>query len=50
LVPGELEFRSLRQRQKDGIPVDPATLEAMREHGARLGVDADEFLNPEDEE
>ncbi len=41
LVPGELEFRTLRQRQNDGIPVDAATLEAMREHGARLGVDVD---------
>ncbi len=50
LVPGELEFRTLRQRQKDGIPVDAATLEAMREHGARLGVDVDGFLNPEGEE
>ena len=47
LVPGELEFRTLRQRQKDGIPVDAATLEAMREHGARLGVDVDGLLNPE---
>jgi hydroxycarboxylate dehydrogenase B len=47
LVPGELEFRSLRQRQKDGIPVDPATLEAMREHGARLGVDVDGLLYPD---
>jgi uncharacterized oxidoreductase len=50
LVPGELEFRTLRQRQKDGIPVDAATLEAMREHGARLGVDVDGFLDPEGEE
>ena len=41
LVPGELEFRTRRQRQETGIPVDPATLESMREHGARLGVDVD---------
>ncbi len=34
----------------DGIPVDAATLEAMREHGARLGVDVDGLLNPEGEE
>ena len=47
LVPGELEFRTLRRRQKDGIPVDAATLEAMREHGARLGVDVDGLLTPE---
>ncbi len=50
LVPGELEFRTLRQRQNDGIPVDAATLEAMREHGARLGVDVDGLLNPEGDE
>jgi uncharacterized oxidoreductase len=45
LVPGELEFRTLRRRQEDGIPVDAATLQAMRDHGARLGVDVDELLN-----
>jgi len=50
LVPGELEFRTLRQRQIAGIPVDEATLEAMRKHGDRLGVDLDEFLNPEGKE
>jgi LDH2 family malate/lactate/ureidoglycolate dehydrogenase len=50
LVPGELEFRTRRQRQQDGIPVDAATLEAMREHAARLGVDADGFLNLEGEQ
>jgi len=49
LVPGELEFRTLRQRQKDGIPVDAATLQAMREHGARLGVNLGAFLNTEGE-
>jgi hydroxycarboxylate dehydrogenase B len=47
LVPGELEFRTLRQRQKAGIPVDATTLQAMREHGARLGVDVDGLLTPE---
>jgi len=46
LVPGELEFRTLVQRQKDGIPVDATALEAMREHGEHLGVDVDGFLNP----
>jgi uncharacterized oxidoreductase len=50
LVPGELEFRTFRQRQKDGIPVDAATRDAMREHGARLGVDVDGFLNSGGEE
>jgi uncharacterized oxidoreductase len=47
LVPGEIEFRTLRQRQIAGIPVDAATLEAMRKHGARLGVDVDGLLDPE---
>ena len=50
LVPGELEFRTLRQRARDGIPVDTATLEAMREHGARLGVYVDDFLDPDGKE
>jgi LDH2 family malate/lactate/ureidoglycolate dehydrogenase len=47
LVPGELEFRTAIKRQKDGIPIDPASLEAMRAHGERLGVNALEFLNLE---
>ncbi len=47
LVPGELEFRTLRKRQQDGIPVDPASRLAMREHGERLGVDG--LLGPEGE-
>ena len=46
LVPGELEFRTLECRQ-DGIPVDAATLLALRQHGERLGVLVDGFLNPE---
>ncbi|HKI19913.1 MAG TPA: Ldh family oxidoreductase [Isosphaeraceae bacterium] len=50
LVPGELEFRTLRQRQIAGIPVDLATVEAMRKHGDRLGVDVDEILNAEGKE
>ncbi len=40
LVPGELEFRAMRQRQVDGIPIDATTLQALCEHGSRLGVDA----------
>lgn len=41
LVPGEIEFRTLRQRRHEGIPVDPPTLAALRRHGERLGVAAD---------
>jgi uncharacterized oxidoreductase len=46
LVPGEIEFRTLRQRQRDGIPVDPTTLEALTRHGNRLGVDTRELTGP----
>lgn len=40
LVPGELEFRTLRKRRETGIPVDEATLQALHEHCGRLSVDA----------
>lgn len=45
LMPGELEFRTLRRRQREGIPVDPATREALVGHGERLGVDANNLLD-----
>ncbi len=45
LVPGELEFRTMRQRRSDGIPVDNATLQGMRDFGHRLRVDVDRFLD-----
>jgi uncharacterized oxidoreductase len=47
LVPGELEFRTLLNRKKEGIPIDAATVEAMREHGERLDVLADGLLEAE---
>ena len=47
LVPGELEFRTKRRREQEGIPVDPTTLEGLRKHGRRLGVDAEAFLEPQ---
>lgn len=46
LVPGELEFRTRRQRLETGIPIDDATLSAMQQHGARLGIDLTQFLKP----
>jgi len=49
LVPGELEFRTMRRREVDGIPIDEATLQAMRERGERLGVDVDALLIPGDD-
>lgn len=39
LVPGELEFRTMERRRETGIPVDPATLQSMREHGQRFGIE-----------
>ena len=39
LVPGELEFRTLRERKSAGIPVDPLTLRAIADHARRLQVD-----------
>ncbi len=47
LVPGELEFRTLLTRQKEGIPIDAVALAEMQEHGKRLGVDVHEFLDRE---
>jgi uncharacterized oxidoreductase len=47
LVPGELEFRTLGEREQNGIPIDRTTLAALRAHGVRLGVDAIGFLNSE---
>jgi uncharacterized oxidoreductase len=45
LVPGELEFRTMRQRQKDGIPIDAATLQCLHEYGLLLNVDVAEVLH-----
>jgi uncharacterized oxidoreductase len=39
LVPGELEFRTLRQRSQNGIPVDAVTWQAIQEQARRLKVD-----------
>jgi uncharacterized oxidoreductase len=39
LVPGELEFRTLRQRAAEGVPVDDVTFRALQQHAQRLGVD-----------
>jgi uncharacterized oxidoreductase len=44
LVPGELEFRTLRKRRELGIPIDDATLQSMQEKGQRLGVDVAAIL------
>lgn len=39
LVPGELEFRTLKKRERDGIPIDDATLTALRDQAERLQVE-----------
>lgn len=38
LVPGELEFRTLRRRLREGIPVDGPTWQAIQAHAERLKV------------
>ena len=42
LVPGELEFRYKRQREKEGIPVDPATWQAIQEYASKLNLNSEE--------
>ncbi|GIT30920.1 MAG: hypothetical protein Ct9H300mP1_29660 [Planctomycetaceae bacterium] len=39
LVPGDLEFRIRRQRQAEGVPVDPVAWEQIVGHAERLGVE-----------
>ena len=39
LVPGELEFRTRRRREAEGIPVDDVTWQFVDEHARRLAVD-----------
>lgn len=41
LVPGELEFRTMRKRQKDGVPIDDETVRSLIEFGRKLKVDVD---------
>jgi uncharacterized oxidoreductase len=41
LVPGEIEFRNLKQRQVDGIPVDDFTRQAMQDYAGRWNVAID---------
>ena len=41
LVPGELEFRNKKQRSKDGIPIDPATWQAIKDYASKLNISLD---------
>jgi uncharacterized oxidoreductase len=43
LVPGELEAKTRRQRLRDGIPVEPATLELIKELLNRFGLPGDQL-------
>jgi len=48
LVPGELEFRLMRRRQVDGIPVDASTLQGLHDFGNNLGIDVSGILDYRD--
>jgi uncharacterized oxidoreductase len=46
LVPGELEFRTLRRRSHEGVPLDEVTWRAIQEHARRLHVDLEKLTPP----
>ena len=37
-LPGELEYRKMRQRMKDGIPLQPKIVEDLRGYGEEFGI------------
>ncbi|MBA62329.1 MAG: hypothetical protein CMJ76_08175 [Planctomycetaceae bacterium] len=41
LVPGELEFRNRRRRLEEGIPVDPATWQSIRDYATKLNIEVE---------
>ena len=41
LLPGQLEFRTARKRREEGIPVDDATWDLLREVADKLELDSD---------
>jgi LDH2 family malate/lactate/ureidoglycolate dehydrogenase len=41
MVPGELEFRTMRRRKQEGIPVDEATRNALQEYCQKWKVEFD---------
>ncbi len=43
LVPGELEFRTMRRRVSEGIPVDEPTWKAIQQHAAKRHIDLELF-------
>jgi uncharacterized oxidoreductase len=44
LVPGEIEFRTLRRRLREGIPVDDPTWEAIHQYARKLQVELEPLL------
>jgi hydroxycarboxylate dehydrogenase B len=44
MVPGDPETRTRRQREREGVYVEDATVEAIRKTGRELGVGADDLL------
>ena len=47
LVPGELEFRTLRTRQQEGIPLDDQSRDAILQQAEKLSVDTKTFSQEE---
>ncbi len=47
LVPGELEFRTLRTRQQEGIPLDDESRDAILQQAERLSVDTKTIFQKE---
>jgi LDH2 family malate/lactate/ureidoglycolate dehydrogenase len=43
LLPGEPEYRTGRQRQKEGIPIDDTTWARIGEAARGLGLDPDSW-------
>jgi uncharacterized oxidoreductase len=43
LLPGEPEYRSERQRERDGVPVADATWQRWRDAGLSIGMDPADF-------
>jgi len=45
LLPGELEYRSMAKRKKDGIPIDDKSWAAVLQTCEKIGVDANAIMN-----
>lgn len=45
LLPGELEYRTMSKRLKEGIPIDDRSMQGIRAVCSKLRIDVDEILN-----